>query len=96
MLCVSLVQNIYIVLLPAELLPAVRDVAAVVVRVDLARVETAVMVCSANVERTTVTGLPRHHRPLRNVVLGVKLKYYRDNIIVQLTPEVLTHFPPLL
>ena len=69
---VSLVLNIYIVLLPAQLLPAVRDVAAVVVRVDLARVETAVVVSSAHVERTAVTGLPRHHSALRNVVLGVK------------------------
>merc|ERR1712024_420833 len=57
-----------IVLLPAQLFPAVRDVAAAVVGVALARVEAALMVSSAHIERTAVTGLSSHHRPLRNVV----------------------------
>ena len=58
----------YVVLLHAELLPAVGDIAAVVVRVDLARVETAVMVSPANIERSPVTGLSSHYRSGRDVV----------------------------
>ena len=51
----------YVVLLHAELLPTVGDIAAVVVGVDLAWVETPVMVSPADVERSSVTGLSGHH-----------------------------------